>query len=172
MTRVGIGLGICLLLLAAMPLVSAATVARELFLHPLPDGRVHLLPERIDVDVGDTLQLDVHNSANATDGSARDLVLCRAAATAADKCQDVIARTAAIPPSVGERLVVELDRAGTFSYFCELGCPRVFRNPETGIGAGTLVVAGTEEPKNGAPLGVLVAIAGLALVAGLRRRAA
>lgn len=126
-----------------------------------PNGPYHVLPERIDAKVGDTLKLHVTNQGNST----HNLVVCGDGTAPSDKCSDIWAFTQDMPAKAEKDITVQsVPKGGTFYYFC-------MKPGHAAIGMkGDLVVAGQAAKKSGgeATLGGILALAGVALVA--RRR--
>ena len=79
-----------------------------------PGGPYHVVPERIDANVGDTLKLHVTNKGNST----HNMVVCGDGKTASDKCADKWAFTNNIDPNSTKNITVEsLAKGGTFYYY-------------------------------------------------------
>ena len=158
------------LLLAAVPAQAqpppgacartGTTLECDVQIHELgAGGPYHVLPERIDANVGDTLILHVTNAAH----SPHNLVVCGDGTPPSDKCADKWAFTNDIAANATRNATVQsIPKAGTFYYFCLLP-------GHAAIGMkGELKVTGEKKSGGTATLGAVLAIAAAALV--LRRR--
>lgn len=158
---------LALALLLAMPLALAQD-AREhaIYLHdqgsagPDATGRLHLVPEIIRAELGDTLRFLVTNAGSTP----HNLLMCGDGEDFDEACEEKWGFTAMLQPEETATLTFEAKKPGRFDYYCFIP------GHKAGM-KGTLVVAGEE--KNEAPLGALAlcALAGAALLA-LRRRPA
>lgn len=150
------------ILLAALlaPLASAAEVEHTIYLHEYSGG-LHILPETINANVGDTLKVTVVNQGQ----SPHNLLFCSDGASPLEKCDKPWGVSRMIPAGESAPLVVELDKPGTFDYYCPIA------GHKSGGMTGTLVVQGEAAeksvPGHGA-LAALLALVGAVLV--LRRR--
>ena len=139
----------------------ARTIALYAELHELPGGGFHLVPERIDAKVGDTLTVEVVNRAPAR----HHLVFCGDAPDDGGECQDVWARTtegAPLATNASATLTVPIGKAGTFDFYCDLGLHKQYGMK------GELVVQGAPEAKKSvggadALLALVAAAAAIAL---------
>lgn len=144
---------------------SGTTITCNAQLHEFSGG-FHLVPERVDANVGDTLVLHVTNQGS----SPHNLMLCGDDAGSASGPGQTCAHPLAGPTkNLGQGESADLPpvvikSAGKFFYYCTL--------PGHAQGGmyGELKVAGASEKKSGgeAALGALVALVGVAL--SLRRR--
>lgn len=157
---------IAVLLLAGLSLAGAATaqegrtIAIQAQLHELPSGGLHMLPERIDARVGDTLVVEVVNQGTTK----HNLVFCGDPA-GASTCNERMAFTRLLDPGASQEITFTVEDAGTFDYYCDLP------GHKQGGMAGTLYVTGeskkNESPGPG-PAILVLALVGIALL--LRRR--
>lgn len=148
-----------LALLAAAPTAAAAVQEHAIYLHEYSGG-LHIVPEVIHAEVGDTLRVTVHNQG----ASPHNLRFCGDPAGPMESCRDVWAFTGMIPPNGTAPMTVDVKKAGTFDYYCYIA------GHKGGGMAGQLIVEGGAEEKSApaAPLAAL--LAALVAVAFLRRR--
>lgn len=158
-------------LLAAILLVGAAlpwgqalaqegrTIAIHAELHETAYG-LHMVPERIDARVGDTLQVEVVNR-----GAARHNLIFCGDETVGRECRDVWGGSRILGENETDSFTVQVQRPGTYEFYCSLPGHR-----EGGMG-GQMFVAG-EAPEKSLPLSALLPLAAAALAALLlvRRR--
>ena len=160
-------------LLAAMLLAGAAlpwgaalaqeprTIAIQAELHETQFG-LHMVPERIDARVGDTLAVEVVNRGAAM----HNLVFCGDPAGHAT-CGDVWARTERLAANQSQTLTFVVPKAGTFDYYSDLPGQR------QGGMKGQLFVQEAPGAKNESPFLplplALLAAAGALLVLSRRR---
>jgi len=150
-----------LLALVVLPATAQAqgrTLEALVQLHETQYG-LHIAPERIDANVGDTIRMEVANLGQAR----HNLVVC--ATPGEETCaSDRLAFTPNLASNATHVLTVTPPEPGTYAYYCDLPGHR-----EGGM-KGELVVQG--EAKNETPLPALplAALAALAAVLVLRRR--
>lgn len=155
------------LLLAALAAALAAapahaqegrTIAVQAQLHDTALGP-HMVPERIDARVGDTLVVEVINQGTTK----HNLVFC-GDSPAGSTCNEKTAFTPLLEPGETRNLTVRVTKPGTFEYYCDIPGHR------QGGMRGELHVQGeaVKETPGAAPLALLALAAALALT--LRRR--
>jgi uncharacterized cupredoxin-like copper-binding protein len=163
-------------LLAAMLLVGAAlpwggalaqdgrTIAIQAQLHETSFG-LHLVPERIDARVGDTLVVEVVNQGQ----SGHTLVFCGdAPGGSGSDCRDKWADSQLIPAGQSVNMTLKVPKAGTFEFFCRLPGHR-----QGGMNGELFVQeapGGGKKTPGPAPLLALFAAAAAALLVAPRRR--
>lgn len=103
-----------LLLLALAPVASAQgrTLQLEAYLH---DNPLHLVPERFDAKVGDTLQVHVTNQG----ASPHTIVFCGDGVNGESTCKDRWA-FASLQPAQDGNLTVPIKKAGAFEFYCDI----------------------------------------------------
>lgn len=138
---------------------SGRTIPVAVFLHDNPH---HLVPERVNARVGDTLEFTVTNAGT----SPHNLIVCGDGANPASACDERWAFTPMLQPNGTAQMTVTLTEAGTFEYYCDIV------GHKAGGMVGTLVVEGGEAGTKESP-GFALGFALLAAAAGavaLRRR--
>lgn len=151
-----------LALLLATPLASAAEQQHTLYLHEKP---LHILPEFINANVGDTLVFTIENP-EAPDKGPHNFLVCGDGKKFTESCDDRWAFTGMIQPGESAQLTFEVKEAGLFEYYCYIP------GHKGGGMTGELRVAGAEESKpvpTLAPI-ALLAVAALAAIAWRSRR--
>lgn len=122
---------------------------------------LHIAPERIDANVGDTVRVEVLNLGQAR----HNLVVC--ATPGAQTCAtDRMAFTPNLASNETHRLTLAPTAPGTYAYYCDLPGHR-----EGGM-KGELVVQGSAANKTPAPALPLLLGAALVALVVLRRRSA
>lgn len=140
------------------------TIAIQAQLHETSFG-LHLVPERMDARVGDTLVVEVVNQ-----GSARhDVVFCGDPPGGSGTCNDKWAASPILDGGQSANVTIKVTKAGTFEYFCDLP------GHKQGGMKGELVVqeapGGSKKATPGpAPILALLAVAAAALLVLPRRR--
>lgn len=154
---------VAVVVLAVTPSAAALNRQLEVFLHEV-EGGLHLLPENMEANVGDTLQVTVTNLGE----SPHNLLFCGDPASTRESCKDRWAFTPNIAPNATATLSVPLRKGGTFDYWCALP-----GHKQLGM-TGTLTVTGdSSDLKQDSPgLAVLGSLAALGAVALLLRRQA
>lgn len=151
-----------LLLLAAAllaPPAGAAEVEQVIYLHEYSGG-LHILPETIAANVGDTLKITVANEGK----SPHNLLFCGDGSSPLEKCDNPWGVSAMIPAGETAPMTVELTKAGTFDYYCPIA-----GHKGGGMG-GTLTVLGAAEEKTVSGHGALAALLALSAAVLLFRR--
>lgn len=152
-------------LLAGLTLAGATTaqeertIAIQAQLHETSQG-LHMLPERIDARVGDTLTVEVVNQG----ATKHNLVFC-ADPAGSSTCNERMAFTRLLEQGQSQNLTFTVEEPGEFDYYCDLP------GHKQGGMRGTLYVTGESQKKESpgpAPALAALAIAGIALL--LRRR--
>lgn len=120
-------LAAALLLGAALPWGAALaqdgrTIAIQAELHEFGGGSLHMTPPRIDARVGDTLQVEVINRGVQFP---HNLVFCGDAPDETRECSDVWARTETLAVNESQTITVQVTKAGTFEYYCDIGQHKV-----------------------------------------------
>lgn len=149
-------------LLVATPLALAKEMQVDVFLHEYSGG-LHIVPEQVNVDVGDVVTFTVKNEGQ----SPHNLLVCGDAIGPSNDCADAWGRIGMIPPAETRPLQFTAAKAGTFEYWC-------YVPGHKGAGMkGTLVVAGesTSEEKDVPGVG-LAALLGVAAALAIGRRRA
>ena len=152
-----------LLALVSVPpaLAQDAPLEQTVYLHE----NLHIVPERINARVGDTIQAHVINAGQTP----HDLLFCGDGTNDVSACQDRWSFIRLNPGQEGN-ITVEIKEAGTFDYYCSIP------GHKQGGMRGELIVQGsTGETKNPIPgMGLLLALAaagvGLALLRKRPRR--
>lgn len=149
--------------LLVVPTAGAATREIEVLLHEYAGG-LHIIPEIINADVGDTLVLTIENQAP----NQHNLRVCGDDPPKPSiDCGESWGQTRYdVKGNETAKLTVEVAKAGTFEYYC-------YVPGHKGAGmVGELHVAGAAAEKKGvpgAPLAGLVAMLGVAVLLGGRR---
>lgn len=162
MTRAAPAFALALALAALAPTTAiAAQTELTVYLHEDP---LHVLPELIAADVGDTLTLTVENP--ETDGkTVHNLLVCGDRKDFDEACADRWAFTPMIQPGTSATITFEAKQAGTFEYYCYIA------GHKSGGMVGELQVKGTAEEKRGLPfLGLPILALALAIAIALVRR--
>ena len=154
--------------LASAPAPAAAqsnVVTHEVALHEFGSGAMHIQPDVINAQVGQTLKLLVTNPEGNT--APHNLVVCGDPPHSGAECDDVWAFLPNVPAGETREMTFAVEKAGEFEYFCQvLG----HKDATPGM-KGKLVVQGgaeTKESPGAAALGALAALAVAALVLGRR----
>jgi uncharacterized cupredoxin-like copper-binding protein len=130
-------------------------------LHEVESGGFHILPDAMNAQKGETLNLTVTNQGKI----AHDLVVCGDGPVPPTDCQDVWGFIAPLQAGQTARLTATAKKAGTFTYYCSL--------PGHAAGGmrGTLTVQGDNGSSKPSPGTALVGtLMSLAVVAFLVRR--
>lgn len=140
----------------ALPTTPAQTGEREFVVY-LHENPLHVAPERININVGDTVVLQVKNF----NPNPHDLLVCGDAPHAGSDCTQ---RLGFVDLPADEDGVIRFtaEKAGTFEFFCTIP------GHKQGGMSGEIHVQGAEEPKSvpgAAPLLAVLTLAILALVA-------
>lgn len=153
------------LLLAAtlllLPTALAAEQQHAVYLHEYTGG-LHIVPEEIRANVGDTLRFDVLNQGTAP----HNLIVCGDGTKPQEACTDRWGFTPMLEANQSAPLTFTIEKAGTFDYYCSIP------GHKGGGMKGLLIVSGGDESSSIPALpvaGVLALLATLALVG--RRRA-
>lgn len=161
-----------LLIIAVLALVATAPAAaqdeafeHEIQMHEFEGGGMHLAPDHINANVGDTLRFTIVNPEE--NKVSHDLVVCGEPPHPESTCDNKIAFTAGIPPGESRTLTFTVTEAGTFEYFCSvLG----HKSATPGM-VGRLVVASSSvEPKESPGLAWLGAAGAIVIAALVMRR--
>jgi plastocyanin len=139
---------------------SGTVITCDVQIHELgPGGPFHVLPERIEANVGDTLTLIVTNKAEGP----HNLVVCGDGKAPSQTCAAKWAFTNNIDTNATRtETIASLPKGGTFYYFCLLP-----GHAATGMN-GELKIAGEKKAEGTALVGSILALATVALV--LRRK--
>lgn len=149
--------------LAALLAPAAHAEDIEVQLHELESGGFHVLPDAMNAQVGETMNLTVINQGQI----AHDLVVCGDGPTPPSDCKDIWGFITPIQAGQSAKLTAVPKKAGTFTYYCSL--------PGHAAGGmrGTLTVQGTsgaQKPSPGVALiGTLMSLAAVALLVGRKR---
>ena len=141
-----------LAVLLTLPAADARTLAAQLHDNPL-----HLAPERMTAAVNETVTIEVMNRGKAS----HDFLVCSLPADGG--CSRPLAFTPLIAPGKAANVTFTPAQAGEYEYYC-----KVPGHKEGGM-RGTLYV-GLEPEKDSPALPLLAVLAGLCLVALVRRR--
>lgn len=142
---------------------SGTVVSCNVQLHELASGGFHMVPERIDANVGDTLKLTVTNQGQ----SPHNLVVCGDGKAPSSTCDDKWAFTNTLDAGATKEITVaSIPKGGSFYYYCMM--------PGHGPGgmSGELKVAGSAATKTSpgtAVAGTLGALAACAIFMARRR---
>lgn len=159
------------LLLLALVLAAPVAAAREfeelVYLHELPQGGLHVVPELIHASPGDTLTLTVENQGQ----SPHDLHFCADAGQSATNPPSDCRQRGGFTPMLGAGekapLTLTTTAPGTYWYYCDIP-----GHKQAGM-AGRLVVSGDEVEEKDAPapsaFGALLALGLAAAFLGRRR---
>lgn len=143
---------------------TSQAVDLDVQLHELETGGFHILPDVIDAQKGEPLNLTVFNQGQI----AHDLVVCGDGPTPPSDCKDVWGFVLPLQPDQTAKLSAVAKKAGTFAYYCSL--------PGHAAGGmqGKLVVQGTDAGDKPAPgialIGTLMSLAAVALLVRRERK--
>ncbi|HVM45718.1 MAG TPA: cupredoxin domain-containing protein [Candidatus Thermoplasmatota archaeon] len=145
-------------LLAPAALAQAPVNEHVVYLHENP---LHILPEVINANVGDTLRITVHNP-EAPGKTPHNFLVCGDGKKPQESCDDRWGFTGMIQPGESAVVTVDVKKAGVFEYYCYIA------GHKGGGMVGELVVAG-DESRSVPGIAPLAALAALGLVAIWRR---
>lgn len=144
--------------LLATPVLAQDVEPREhiMYLHE----NLHIVPERINVQVGDTLRVNVINAGT----SPHDVVFCGDAPNGGSQCNDRWAFSPRLNGGMETNITVPVKDAGTFEFYCSIP------GHKQGGMKGEIIVQGEPEKKLVPAPSFLPALVLLALAALVLRR--